>query len=826
MNRLNRYGLIFVFIIICIGFSDAQIVEIPDSNFKAALLTHSSVIDSNGDGEIQVSEAQSYSGKIDVINKEINDLSGIEAFVNINRLLCSQNSLTSLDVSKNTNLIELSCSYNQLKTLDVTQNTKLLKLGCSVNQLTAIDVSKNPLLSHLYVSLNNITSLDVQNNTKLTDLSCSNNNLTSIELNNNPLLTWLEAVDNQLQAIDISHNPLLWYVRLDMNQIQSIDLSKNEMLEWIDLSYNLLTSIDVRHNSKLDHIIVPDNLLTSLDLSNNPSLVWISAGNNRLFTLNVKNGNNTNVQFFFTKNNPNLSCITVDNVTYSQQNWGNSVDQQTTFNSLCACGIFSIQKTAMNHVLCDKSGKLSVAIDGSDGPYQYQWIHDKNAIDSTITVTESGIYSLKVTNSSGCETVFSYHINAPLYTDSADLNVNMSLNGTTVRPGRVSCFDVTAWNDGCADQSGTVTLDYHGAMTFVSSTLAPISHEANRLIWDFSALHSPNLDFYLEKSLFSNVCFRVDTSALSGRICFDLGADPLLTDANPKNNRKNFCYNIQNGCDPNNKQVFPQGVCQDALTLMDQPLTYTIRFQNTGNASAIDIFILDSLSPHLDLATLRIVNQSHPMVTELFDNRVLKFDFKDINLPDSTSNEKASKGFVTFEISPYPNLLERTVIENKVGIYFDFNPPVITNTTFNTLVSVLPEPKEQAVQASFEDSYVYNGHTYTEPGVYTIYYDGTDGCDSLVILTLDQISGVNEGQNGYIKLYPNPSNGQVEIDFGVVLSEALITIRDAQGRLIRNHGVVNQKKLDINLQEVNNGLYFVQIQDIRGISYILRLMKQ
>ena len=129
-----------------IGFG--QNVNIPDVNFKAYLVGFGS-INTNGDTEIQVSEAAAFNGAIYCFNLNISNLTGIEAFTALTSLFCGNNQLTSLDVSKNTALTDLECDRNQLTSLDVSKNTALTWLYCGANQLTSLDVSKNTALTEL-----------------------------------------------------------------------------------------------------------------------------------------------------------------------------------------------------------------------------------------------------------------------------------------------------------------------------------------------------------------------------------------------------------------------------------------------------------------------------------------------------------------------------------------------------------------------------------------------------------------------------------------------------------------------------------------------------
>ncbi|MBP6697593.1 MAG: VCBS repeat-containing protein [Flavobacteriales bacterium] len=137
--------------------------------------------------------------------------------------------------------------------------------------------------------------------------------------------------------------------------------------------------------------------------------------------------------------------------------------------------------------------------------------------------------------------------------------------------------------------------------------------------------------------------------------------------------------------DPNDKVVMPAGQGEEHITAMDEKLTYTIRFQNTGNATALDVVLADTIHPSLDMTSFEIRGTSHPCIVTLGPGHIVHFRFDGIMLPDSTTNFLGSQGFVRFSFSPFSGLPEGEVIENTAAIYFDNNPPVITNTAFNTL---------------------------------------------------------------------------------------------------------------------------------------------
>ena len=204
---------------------------------------------------------------LDVSNNNIADLTGIEDFTALTALYCNNNDLTSLDVSTNNALTLLWCGINQLTSLDVSQNTALTSLRFYDNQLTSLDVSNNTALIALNCYGNQLTSLDVITNTALTTLGCSGNQLTSLDVNTNTALATLYCNNNDL---------------------------------------------------------------TSLDVSTNTALFSLGCYGNQLTSLDVRNGNNINFTNFDSTSNPDLTCIFVDDASYSTTNW-TDIDPVSTF---------------------------------------------------------------------------------------------------------------------------------------------------------------------------------------------------------------------------------------------------------------------------------------------------------------------------------------------------------------------------------------------------------------------------------------------------------------------------------------------------------------
>jgi hypothetical protein len=137
--------------------------------------------------------------------------------------------------------------------------------------------------------------------------------------------------------------------------------------------------------------------------------------------------------------------------------------------------------------------------------------------------------------------------------------------------------------------------------------------------------------------------------------------------------------------DPNDKQGYPIGYGTQHFIEQNQDLEYKIRFQNTGTDTAFTVMILDTISPLLDISTIQMGASSHDYIWNIENNNTLKIVYNNIELPDSNINEPASHGFVKFKIKQQNNVPLGNVINNSAAIYFDFNPPIITNTTVHTL---------------------------------------------------------------------------------------------------------------------------------------------
>ena len=378
---------------------------IPDPNFEKKLIDLG--IDSGTvDGKVLTSNIASVT-TLDVTSSSISDLSGIEDFKNLDALYFSSNLLTSVDLSKNNKLFlffgrdnkltsiklpetnqlyHIHLDRNNLVALDVSKCDSLRNLSAEDNQITNINLSRSKDLETLFLDRNKLTSLDISKNTVLKTVWCGENQLSSVVLpeSDNLDVLYLNANNftsldvsryttlkefvcstNELTEIDISNNKALTYFHCQENKLTNINVSNNTALTSFFCYENQLTTINVAQNKALTAFWCYGNKLTNLDVSKNTVLAKLTCHRNNLTALNIKNGNNKNLNIYtygFT-NNPNLTCIQVDDVAYSNSNWADKKDATANYSSDCVPSFVTIPDQNFEQKLID----LGIDTDGLNG---------------------------------------------------------------------------------------------------------------------------------------------------------------------------------------------------------------------------------------------------------------------------------------------------------------------------------------------------------------------------------------------------------------------------------------------------------------------------
>ena len=323
---------LFFTVLICFIYAgiSAQNTYVPDDSFEQYLIwleiddvLDDSVLTAN------IVDVQS----LHLSYSSIHDLTGLEGFLSLDTLSISelQNSdISYLDMSLVPWLKYLDC-YNQngqIDSINLSQNTDLQFLDASGNTITDLDLSNNTMLEYLTCNFNQISDIDLSNNLLLKDISMSYNSLTSLDLAFNDSLISLSCSGNAITELDLSNKPNLEFVFCEDNTLSVLELSNVPELVRVWCTGNQISELDMLNKPNLEQLMAGDNLLTSLDLSSCGSLIWIWLYSNQLFELNVANGLNAYMAGFpgggieyipnFT-DNPNLTCITVDNVEHSTE---------------------------------------------------------------------------------------------------------------------------------------------------------------------------------------------------------------------------------------------------------------------------------------------------------------------------------------------------------------------------------------------------------------------------------------------------------------------------------------------------------------------------
>lgn len=523
------------------------------------------------------------------------------------------------------------------------------------------------------------------------------------------------------------------------------------------------------------------NLATTMLGQWNFIIYKFSASGSYQWAINM--GSHGNSLSFHIKENGNI-LFAADSYYYGEDeifgqipspNWGNSFGLIAEVSG-ASCLYQLAHDQELETLDCQsQTGTIHVFPTGGTPPFNYEWNDSNLPNDSIVTVSQPGIYSVDVTDSEGCHKELGVYVDGPSSFESFDLQTFTTANEPLVFvPGLTSTLDVHFANIGCFEPDAQLQFVISEGVSYVSSSISPTSIFGDTLLFDFVGLSYPSYDII-------SITVATDTSAqLGDEVCFSSFILPNENDSDVDNNSYTICRNVQTSYDPNLKSVYPVGECEQHYVELDQKLTYTVQFQNTGTFAAINIAVMDTLSSLLDINTLRVIHSSHDMITEVYDDHILKFKFPNIYLADSATNEEESHGYIIFEIEPKTTIASGSMIENNVAIYFDYNAPVITNKVFNTFVHTIPE----------------------------------------CVVSLDEIVS----KDGGLLLYPNPVGDMMTLVLkDKSIKGTTIRISDITGKVIehKNHNVDGNIVLDTSALE--SGVYVLTLmngQEIQSVRFV------
>lgn len=701
-----------------------------------------------------------------------------------------------------TTLIDLSLVRDSIALLP-SLPTSLETLDVIQNPLTSLPQLPSSLL-FLRVDYGSLTTLSQLPNS-LIDLSVSNNNISVIP-----------PLPASLQTLNVSYNPLSQNPVLPNGliafQCWSCNLTSCPQLpaslQELDFAYNNISVLPDMPSSLYNLTIYGTNITTLPHLPQKMSGLRCSSIP-LLSTLTNLPDTITNVCDL--TDNPNLTCLPkIGYVNLLQltntdisclPNYGTVLNSQPSLNSLPICDLFNNNSC---NVLWNIAGRgysdtdnnclrastepgiynikhrvfhggvlMAETYSGGDGYYSfntpgngiYEVSVDTTGIPLYVICPTNNVYFDTLTN---IDSLFDTNDFALECKVGFDIAAHSIVTPELFRPANNTHVNINAgdasnfYNAHCASGiAGTVTVTINGPASYIApanGALTPSNVSGNIITWniaDFGTINALN-DF--------NIVVHTDTFAQIGQqVCFTISVTPTTGDNNPANNTLTHCFTIVNSYDPNDKQVSPVADIDTA----QEWLTYTVRFQNTGTAEAQHIYIMDTLDTDVDEASFRLLAYSHQLNVQIKES-VVRFNFPNINLPDSNTNEPASHGYIQYKVKLKEGLPIGTAIENTAFIYFDFNPPVVTNTTTNTIA--LPQDT-------------------TGVGIKAVASD---------------IS---------LSIYPNPAHTNLTI--ATNHSGNTVAVYNAQGSLVIKQTMAGTAET-LNIAELAGGVYYVEVSSTQG----------
>jgi Leucine-rich repeat (LRR) protein len=540
--------------------------------------------------------------------------------------------------------------------------------------------------------------------TNLQILSCNANLLPSLNVSGLTNLQQLYCQNNQLPSLNVSGLTNLQRLYCYNNLLPSLNVSGLTNLQQLYCYNNLLSSLNVSGLTNLQQLYCYQNLLPTLDVSGLTNLQTLNCSANQLTTLFVKNGRSENIIF---ENNPALQYICADDAQIT------SIQTKITQYGYTNCHVNSYCSFTPGGAFytIQGSNRFDSNANGCDASDSYipnlKFAISDGTTSGTFISNTSGSYTIPV--QAGTHTVTPILENPSYFTVSpttatvsfptvaspfiqnfciAPNGVNNDLEVSIIsllpaRPGFDATYKVIYKNKGTQAQSGIINFAFDDAkMDLVSATPLNSSSANNSLNWSYTNLNPFETR---EITLVFNINSPMETPAVNGGDVLNYTATIVgSTDETPTDNVFTLNQTVVNSFDPNDK------TCLEGTTItpsmVGSYVHYVIRFENTGTFAAQNVVIKDIIdTTKFDIASLIPQSSSHPFVTRITNTNQVEFIFENINLPFDDAN---NDGYVAFKIKTKPTLVLGNTFTNTASIYFDYNFPIITNTTTTTVAAL------------------------------------------------------------------------------------------------------------------------------------------
>jgi uncharacterized repeat protein (TIGR01451 family) len=361
--------------------------------------------------------------------------------------------------------------------------------------------------------------------------------------------------------------------------------------------------------------------------------------------------------------------------------------------------------------------------------------------------------------------------------DFRDLQVSI-IPTTAARPGFEAHYKIITQNTGFETiRNITLKLKADSLQTYTASDSPAPTVSQDTLTWEIDSMTT------YEKREFSVYFNNATPPTLNQDDTLHLYAAiyPVENDSFPADNQFWLHQPVVNSYDPNDKQETNGGSISTAALNARNYLYYTIRFQNTGTASAVKVVVKDTLAATLDWSSFEMLSSSHSYQLGVSEKRHITWEFPNIYLADSTSDERNSHGYIHFRIKPASGLTQNDVISNRAAIYFDFNPPIFTNT--HTTQIVQPRLTALAVAA------VKTIHVYPNPTQQRLTLEATVLQAGNYTLRISDVKGqVVQQQNVEWHI----GNQQVQVELPYSAGIYILHITDTQQNTVYNAKIIKQ----------------------------------
>jgi uncharacterized repeat protein (TIGR01451 family) len=426
---------------------------------------------------------------------------------------------------------------------------------------------------------------------------------------------------------------------------------------------------------------------------------------------------------------------------------------------------FEVNNNGNVHNIISPTGVYNIYDNNASNSYDLSYTIDPNYV-SSYGITTASYSNVNVVVGAGMQV---YNFPITVTQTYNDLAVNI-IPVNAPRPGFSYQNKIVYTNYGNQTiAAGTVTFNHNPSVTITGNTQSGTTPITNGFTYNFTNL----LPFESREMTVTMQVPVIPTVNIGDLLTNSANIVPLTGDVVPANNSASCSQMVIGAYDPNDKmESHGERILHSAFTANDY-LVYTIRFENTGNASAINVRVNDVLDSRLDESTIRMVSASHNYTMDRLNNNV-NWYFDNIMLPPSVADTNIGKGYITFQIKPLAGYAVGDIIPNTASIYFDFNPAIVTNTFNTQFVAQL---------------------------------------------------GVNDFENADFVFYPNPVSDLVTITVKNNSAIANITVYDILGKM-----VVSQKPTTalstqtVDLSALSKGVYLLEVTTESNLKVVKKLI--